>query len=78
MNSAVAILYAVSFFGTTLGLIALIWAITRGQLEHGSSGARVIFRPGEVGRTEDPAGTAEERARLNVGSGRASEAAEPN
>jgi cytochrome c oxidase cbb3-type subunit 1 len=76
MNSAVAILYAVSFFATTLGLIALIWAITRGQLEHGSSGARVIFRPGELGRTEDPAGTAEERARLDVASGRASKSSE--
>ena len=73
MNSAVAILYAVSFFATTLGLIALIWAITRGQLEHGSSGARVIFGRGEVGRTEDPAGTADERAKLAAASGRASE-----
>jgi cytochrome c oxidase cbb3-type subunit 1 len=74
MNSAIAILYAVSFFATTLGLIALIWAITRGQLEHGSSGARVIFRRGEVGRTEDPAGTAEERAKLAAASDRPSEA----
>ncbi len=68
MNSAVAIFYAISFFATTLALIALIWAITRGQLEHGSAGARVIFGRGEVGRTEDPAGTVEDRANLAVAS----------
>ena len=37
MNSAVAILYAVSFFATTLGLIALIWAVAaeaEAQSEH--------------------------------------------
>ena len=77
MNSAVAIFYAVSFFATTLALIALIWAITRGQLEHGSLGARVIFRRGEVGHTEEPAATEEERAKLVIASGRTPEAPDP-
>ena len=70
MSSAVAILYGVSFFATTLSLIALIWAITRGQLEYGGYGARVIFSRGEVGRTEEPAATAPERAHLAAGAPR--------
>lgn len=70
MSDATAILYAVSFFATMLGLVALLWAITRGQFEHGGFGARVIFRRGEVGHSEDPAGTPEERAKLAASSAR--------
>lgn len=54
MTPTIAQLLAVSFSIAVVGLLALIWAISRRQFLDLGSGAQVIFRPGEVGRPEDP------------------------
>jgi cytochrome c oxidase cbb3-type subunit 1 len=54
MTPTIAQLLAVSFTVAVLGLLALVWAIARAQFADLDKGARVIFRPGEEGRVEDP------------------------
>jgi len=54
MTPTIAQLLAVSFTVAVLGLLALVWAIARAQFSDLDKGARVIFRPGEEGRVEDP------------------------
>lgn len=67
MTPTIAQLLAVSFTVAVLGLLALVWAIARAQFADLDAGARVIFRPGEEGRVEDP--TADiEKLQLSVSS----------
>ncbi|MBK6686973.1 MAG: cbb3-type cytochrome c oxidase subunit I [Deltaproteobacteria bacterium] len=42
-----------------VALVAVLWAVAKGQLSGGSNGARVIFAPGELGIGENPNPTAD-------------------
>lgn len=54
MTPTVAQLLALSFGAAVLGLLALVWSISRHQFNDLGRAARVIFRPGEEGAAEDP------------------------
>lgn len=55
MTPTIAILLALTFVVSVLGLLALVWSIAANQFSHGQSGASTIFAAGEVGSPEDPA-----------------------
>ncbi len=54
MNDTLARLLALCFLVAVVGLLGLVWAVSRRQFTHLAAGARVIFGPGEEGRAEDP------------------------
>ena len=43
-----------TFIISIAGLFAFIWSLRKGLFEQGSSGAGVIFAPGEIGTFDDP------------------------
>jgi cytochrome c oxidase cbb3-type subunit I len=54
MSPVLVSLLALSFLVGTVGLIALVWAITTDQFTNLAEGAQIIFRPGELNRADDP------------------------
>lgn len=56
-----------TFILSILGLLAFIWSLRRGLFDAESGGAQVIFAPGEIGLTEEPAATASQRSALQHG-----------
>ena len=67
MNNMIAQLLAIAFLVGTLGLLALVLAITRGQFKDLARGASLPFATGERGWTEDP--VAGPRLQTVVGAG---------
>lgn len=55
MTPTIALLLALTFVVSIVGLLALIWSIATEQFSQGQAAARTIFAPGEVGQPEDPA-----------------------
>lgn len=53
-----------TFILSIVGLFAFIWSLRKGMFDADSSGARTIFSPGEVGRSEEPAADREQQHRL--------------
>jgi len=58
-----AILLA-TFILSVVGLFVFIWSLRRGMFEATSAGARVIFSPHEIGRTDEPSASQEQQAEL--------------
>ena len=56
MNPAAILLSA--FVISFVALVIFIWSQRIGLFDRTSTGAEVIFAPGEIGRIEEPAGTA--------------------
>ena len=56
MNPAAILLSA--FVISFVALVVFIWSQRIGLFDRSSTGAEVIFAPGEIGRVEEPAGTA--------------------
>lgn len=67
LSPTIAQLLALSFGAAVLGLLALIWAIAQRQFSDLDRGARVIFRPGEEDRGEDPTAPQSELQRVLPG-----------
>lgn len=64
MLPIVALLLAFTFLFSIFGLLLLIWSISTGQFSMGPDAPKVIFSENEIGRPEDPAGTAEQNKDL--------------
>jgi cytochrome c oxidase cbb3-type subunit 1 len=64
MTTAIAFLLAATFVISVGGLALLIWALANDQFTLGPGAARTIFADGEVGRIEDPATPAADRAQM--------------
>ncbi|OOG59243.1 cbb3-type cytochrome c oxidase subunit I [Polaromonas sp. C04] len=62
MNPAAILLSA--FVISFVALVIFIWSQRIGLFDRSSSGAEVIFAPGEIGRVEEPAGTASSQQAL--------------
>lgn len=62
MNTVAILLSA--FVLSFVALLVFIWSQRTGLFDRSSKGAEVIFAPGEIGRIEEPAATAEERGAL--------------
>ena len=54
MSPILMSLLGLSFAVGTLALLALVWAVSARQFSNMSNAARVIFRPGELNRADDP------------------------
>lgn len=64
MNAAVLPLVFFTFIAGMIGLLALIWSITKNRIDWGKNGARVIFEPGEEGEVEEPSAYSAQDVRL--------------
>nr|MBV6629572.1 cbb3-type cytochrome c oxidase subunit I [Oceanococcus sp. HetDA_MAG_MS8] len=64
MTVAIAFLLSMTFLISIGGLFLLIWAVTNDQFGMGQKAAQMIFADGEVGRVEDPATPATDRAEM--------------
>lgn len=64
MNLSIAFLLAMTFLISVGGLALLVWALTNDQFGMDQNAAETIFAPGEVGKVEDPATPAAERASM--------------
>ncbi len=73
MNTAYLLLSA--FVISFVALMLFIWSQRSGLFDRTSTGAEVIFAPGEIGRVEEPAATPGERAEMQGTVNEAREAA---
>ncbi len=64
MNTAIAFLLSMTFLISIGGLFLLVWGLANDQWGDGVAASKTIFAEGEVGRTEDPAATAEQKQEL--------------
>ncbi len=53
-----------TFILSIVGLFAFIWSLRNGLFDTNSSGAQVIFSPGEIGTTDEPSASTEQKREL--------------
>lgn len=76
MDSAVISLLG-AFLLSLIGLFVFIWSMRKGLLVENPRAASVIFAPGEIGRTDDPALAGAGRAGLQAAAAEAGDSEHP-